>query len=99
MSDDAQSESEPLFRKVSLFRAKADDASEGTVDADPCSQVPRSVVARVRAHAVATVLERQLTKPVAGVMRGDGSTGSSVAAMADQPSLARSLFSRMLFYT
>ncbi|AGI83696.1 hypothetical protein G655_23920 [Pseudomonas aeruginosa B136-33] len=28
-------------------------------------------------------LERQLSKPVAGIMRGDGSAGSSVAAVAD----------------
>lgn len=44
-------------------------------------------------------LERQLSKPVAGIVRGDGSTGSSVAAVADQLSLDRSLFSRMLSYT
>lgn len=42
---------------------------------------------------------RQLSKPVAGIMRDDGSTGSSVAAVTDQLSLDRSLFSRMLSYT
>jgi hypothetical protein len=43
-------------------------------------------------------LERQLGKPVAAIMRGDGSTGSSVVAVADQLSLDRSLFFRMLSY-
>ncbi|WP_172798430.1 hypothetical protein [Pseudomonas alabamensis] len=43
-----------------------------------------------------TALERQLDKPVAGIMRGDGITGSSVAFVADQLSLDCSSFSRML---
>ncbi|MFD2428803.1 hypothetical protein ACFSUK_12950 [Sphingobium scionense] len=43
-------------------------------------------------------LERQLGKLAAGIMRGDGSTGNSVAVVADQLSLDRSLFSRMLSY-
>ncbi|WP_423200780.1 hypothetical protein [Cupriavidus sp. H19C3] len=47
----AQGKSEPLFRTVCLFRAKADDAFEGTVDADPCAQGPRAVAARDRATA------------------------------------------------
>ncbi|CBW77429.1 Transposase (plasmid) [Mycetohabitans rhizoxinica HKI 454] len=34
---------------VSLFRAKAGDASEETVDANPCAQNSRVVVARDRA--------------------------------------------------
>ncbi|WP_175558128.1 MULTISPECIES: hypothetical protein [Enterobacterales] len=41
-------------------------------------------------------LERQLGKPVAGIMRGDGLTSSSVASVADQLSLDCSLFSRMI---
>ena len=49
MSHFAQSKSEPLFRTVEAFRAKADDASEGTVDANPCAQGPRVVTARDRA--------------------------------------------------
>lgn len=49
MSHFAQSKSEPLFRTVEAFRAKADDASEGTVDANPCAQGLRVVTARDRA--------------------------------------------------
>ncbi|MBE3288357.1 MULTISPECIES: DUF3363 domain-containing protein [Enterobacter] len=41
-------------------------------------------------------LERQLGKPVAGIMRGDGLTSCSVASVADQLSLDCSLFSRMI---
>ncbi|WP_316867360.1 replication protein RepA, partial [Ralstonia mannitolilytica] len=46
MSDFARSKTEPLFRKVSLLCAKADDASEGSVDVHPCTQSPRCVPAR-----------------------------------------------------
>ncbi|WP_236903684.1 phage integrase central domain-containing protein [Cupriavidus malaysiensis] len=49
MSHFARSKSEPPFSTVSLLRAKAGDAPEGTVDANPCAQSPRRIGARDRA--------------------------------------------------
>ncbi|WP_442854670.1 porin [Burkholderia sp. LK4] len=48
MSHFARSKSEPPFSTVSLLRAKAGDAPEGTVDANPCAQSPRHIRARDR---------------------------------------------------
>lgn len=42
-------------------------------------------------------LERYVDKPVADIMGGAGSTGSPVASVANQLSLTRFLFSRVLF--
>jgi len=49
MSHFAQSKSEPLFRTVEPFCAKADHASEGSVDDQPCAHFPGTVAARDRA--------------------------------------------------
>ena len=46
MSHSAQSKTEPLSRKVGLLCAKADDASEGSVDVYPCTQGPGFITAR-----------------------------------------------------
>src|SRR5690606_36176384 len=48
MSHEVQSKSEPLFRKVRPFCAKAHHASEGSVDDHPCAHCSRPVAARDR---------------------------------------------------
>src|SRR5690554_1372863 len=49
MSHFAQSNSEPLTSTVMPFCAKADNASEGSMDVHPCTHRPGSVTTRDRA--------------------------------------------------
>lgn len=50
MSHFVRSKSEPPFSAVNLLRAKAGDAPEGTVDANPCAQSPRRIGGSARSR-------------------------------------------------